>query len=39
VSSRLADELAAPYEVGSDVSVSWDPEHTSALSDVPALVL
>jgi spermidine/putrescine transport system ATP-binding protein len=39
VASRLADELASPFEVGRSVSVSWEAEHTSLLSDaVPQLV-
>jgi spermidine/putrescine transport system ATP-binding protein len=33
VSSRLADELASPFDVGDPVSLGWDPEHTSVLSD------
>ena len=39
VSNRLADELLAPLEVGSAVTLSWAPEHTSVLADavpVPA---
>jgi spermidine/putrescine transport system ATP-binding protein len=35
VSSRLADELASPFDVGDAVSIGWDAEHTSVLSDVP----
>jgi hypothetical protein len=35
VASRLADELATPFEVGHSVSVSWEAEHTSVLSDGP----
>jgi spermidine/putrescine transport system ATP-binding protein len=39
VASRLADELSSPFEVGRSVSVSWDAEHTSVLSDAePQLV-
>jgi spermidine/putrescine transport system ATP-binding protein len=39
VASRLADELASPFEVGRSVSVSWEAEHTSLLSDAaPQLV-
>ena len=38
VASRLADELASPFEVGRDVCVSWKAEHTAVLSDaVPQL--
>ena len=33
VASRLADELVTPLEVGSSVIVSWEPEHTSVVSD------
>jgi spermidine/putrescine transport system ATP-binding protein len=33
VASRLADELTSPFEVGNPVTVSWEPEHTSVLSD------
>src|SRR5262249_27809081 len=36
VASRLADELESPFEVGSTVSVSWEPEHTSVLSEPAA---
>jgi spermidine/putrescine transport system ATP-binding protein len=36
VASRLADELALPFEVGRSVSVSWEAEHTSVLSDAAA---
>src|SRR5262245_13390516 len=39
VASRLADELASPFDVGREVSVSWEAEHTSVLSDaMPELV-
>jgi len=33
VASRLADELVTPLEVGNSVIVSWEPEHTSVVSD------
>ena len=33
VSNRLADEQLAPLEVGSAVTLSWAPEHTSVLAD------
>ena len=32
ISSRLADELISPLEVGSRVALSWEPEHTSVLA-------
>ena len=35
VSSRLADEPMPSFAVGSPVAVSWEPEHTSVLSDSP----
>jgi spermidine/putrescine transport system ATP-binding protein len=31
ISTRLADELAAPLAVGSRVALTWEPEHTSVL--------
>ena len=33
VSNRLADELTAPPEPGSRVTLSWEAEHTSVLDD------
>jgi spermidine/putrescine transport system ATP-binding protein len=33
VAIRLADELTSPLEVGSNVALSWEVEHTSVLSD------
>jgi spermidine/putrescine transport system ATP-binding protein len=33
VATRLADELTAPFEIGSSVTLSWEAEHTSVLSD------
>jgi spermidine/putrescine transport system ATP-binding protein len=35
VSHRLADEVLAPFEVGSHVALSWEPEHTAVLGDTP----
>ena len=35
VSHRLADELRSPLEVGSRVTLSWEPEYTSVLGDSP----
>jgi spermidine/putrescine transport system ATP-binding protein len=32
ISSRLADELVSPLEVGSRVALSWEPGHTSVLT-------
>jgi spermidine/putrescine transport system ATP-binding protein len=33
ISNRLADELTTPLQPGSRVALSWEPEHTSVLSD------
>jgi spermidine/putrescine transport system ATP-binding protein len=33
IASRLADESLAPFEVGAPVVVSWEPEHTSVVSE------
>jgi ABC-type Fe3+/spermidine/putrescine transport system ATPase subunit len=33
VSNRLADEQLAPLEVGSPVTLSWGPEHSSVLAE------
>jgi spermidine/putrescine transport system ATP-binding protein len=33
VCHRLADELLSPLEVGSQVTLSWEPEHTSVLGE------
>jgi spermidine/putrescine transport system ATP-binding protein len=33
VSNRLADEQLAPLEVGSQVTLSWGPEHSSVLAE------
>jgi spermidine/putrescine transport system ATP-binding protein len=32
LSHRLADELLSPFETGSGVVLSWEPEHTAVLS-------
>jgi spermidine/putrescine transport system ATP-binding protein len=32
LSSRLADELVSPLEVGTRVALSWEPEYTSVLA-------
>jgi len=32
LSHRLADELLAPFETGTGVVLSWEPEHTAVLS-------
>jgi spermidine/putrescine transport system ATP-binding protein len=37
VSSRLADELRSPPEVQDRVAVSWEPDHTSVLTDAEPL--
>jgi spermidine/putrescine transport system ATP-binding protein len=37
VSNRLADELLAPLEIGSQVTLSWAPEHSSVLAEPVAL--
>ena len=33
ISNRLADEQLAPLEVGSHVTLSWGPEHSSVLDE------
>ena len=35
VSHRLASELLAPFEPGTAVVLSWEPEHASVLGDAP----
>jgi spermidine/putrescine transport system ATP-binding protein len=39
VTNRLADERLAPLEVGSRVTLSWAPEHTSVLGEPSTAVL
>jgi spermidine/putrescine transport system ATP-binding protein len=33
VSHRLADELLVPLEIGSNIALSWEPEHSAVLGN------